>query len=140
MDEVAVNVVEVIADHPVFAECSTREVDELARLGTVLEVEPGYVLAREGRRGYEFFLVLSGTATCTSGATEATIGPGDVFGELGLPENPCRGATVTATSPMRLVAVDVRELNAALALDLTSDRTIITALTRRLPDTQLDGD
>jgi CRP-like cAMP-binding protein len=48
-----------------------------------------------------------------SGATIADLGPGDVFGEMGVLERSQRNATVVATSPMLLVTLtswDVRRL------------------------------
>lgn len=131
------NVLRTMAEHPVFADCSPRELDQLMRMGTPLDVEPGYVLTREGRRGYEFFLVIEGTASCTlAGDLLATLGPGDFFGEMSLLQQSPRSATVTATTPMQLFAFDSREFNAILALAPTSNRKIMAALAARLRATQ----
>jgi CRP/FNR family transcriptional regulator, cyclic AMP receptor protein len=48
-----------------------------------------------------------------NGRRLASLGPGDVFGEIGVLENEMRTASVVATSPMRLVKLstwDVKRL------------------------------
>jgi CRP-like cAMP-binding protein len=46
------------------------------------------------------------------GEAIATLGPGDFFGEIGLLASERRVATVTATSPMRLVVLTGAQLRA----------------------------
>lgn len=116
MAEDVLSVRSALASHPLFAACSPTQLDRLSRVGTTLDVDAGYVLARAGRRGYELFLVLDGTATSTGEGSVATLGPGDHFGPAGPRSSVAATATVVATTPMRLVAVDSRELNAVLAL------------------------
>lgn len=108
---------EALGAHPLFASCSPAQLDRLSRLGTALEVAAGYVLTRAGRRGYELFLVLEGTATADEGGRRRRLGRGDHFGAAGRLGGEELPATVTATSGMRLLAIDTRDLNAALALD-----------------------
>lgn len=117
MAEDNLSVRSALAAHPLFATCSPPEVDRLSRVATDLVVEPGYVLTREGRRGYELFLVLDGTATSSvGGAPVETLASGDHFGTPGPGGSTTCGATVVAATAMRLVAIDTRELNAALAI------------------------
>jgi CRP/FNR family transcriptional regulator, cyclic AMP receptor protein len=56
----------------------------------------------------------SGTAEVTrDGQSLGSLGPGDVFGEIGVLERSQRTASVTATSPMRLIRLtnwDVKRL------------------------------
>ena len=61
----AKQVLESLAQQPVFARCTKKELEAVSRLGTSILIEPGYVLTREGRRGYEFFVILEGEASCT---------------------------------------------------------------------------
>jgi CRP-like cAMP-binding protein len=68
-----------------------------------VQVEKGDVLAREGRTGREFFLILSGKVAVTQGGRHVdTLGPGSFFGEVIATNLGPRHATVTALS-----AVDV---------------------------------
>lgn len=110
---------QTLTAHPLFRSCSPAQLDRLSRLGTALEVAAGYVLTRAGRRGYELFLVLDGTASCEEQGRRRQLVPGDHFGSTGRLGGEQASATVTATSEMRLLAIDTRELNAALALDGT---------------------
>lgn len=94
-----------LRDVALFATLDSRELALLARLAQDLEVEEGRVLIRRGDLGREFLVVREGTAAVTSDDELATLGPGDSFGEIALVENIHRTATVTATSPMRLVVL-----------------------------------
>ena len=63
--------------------CTPQQLKEVAHLAERVEVAEGEVLAREGRIGREFFLILSGTVAVTqAGRRVNTLGPGDFFGEL----------------------------------------------------------
>lgn len=116
MAEDVLSVRSALASHPLFASCSATQLDRLSRVGTSLVVDAGYVLARAGRRGYELFLVLDGTATAAGDGPVTTLRPGDHFGAAGPRSSARATATVVAETPMRLVAVDSRELNAVLAV------------------------
>jgi CRP-like cAMP-binding protein len=88
---------------------------DVAGLGTPIHVEAGRVLTVQGRRGREFFLISSGTATChADGDTVAELGPGDFFGELSLLAHTPRAATVIADSDMELVVFSAQEFDRLL--------------------------
>ena len=63
--------------------CTHAQLEEVARLAERVQVGEGEVLAREGRIGREFFLILSGSVAVTQmGLRVNTLGSGDFFGEL----------------------------------------------------------
>ena len=74
----------------------------------------GKHLAEEGEYAYDLFIIKDGTAeVIQDGETVAELGPGQMFGEMGVLERAQRNASVTATSPMLLVTLtgwDVRKL------------------------------
>jgi CRP-like cAMP-binding protein len=73
-------------------------------------VHQGEVLAREGRVGREFFLILSGTVAVTQGGQHVdTLGPGRFFGEVVATEDGPRHATVTALSEVDVLIIGPRE-------------------------------
>src|SRR5271167_2498315 len=80
-------------------DCTRAQLQEVARLAERIQVGEGEVLAREGRIGREFFLILSGTVGVThKGRRVNTLGSGDFFGELAALNPGPRNATVTALS------------------------------------------
>ena len=73
----------------------------------------GEVLAREGRIGREFFLILSGRVAVTQkGRRVNALGPGDFFGELAAMNPGPRNATVTALSDLDVLIIGSREFAA----------------------------
>jgi CRP/FNR family transcriptional regulator, cyclic AMP receptor protein len=103
-------VLDTVRSIPLFSGCNTRELREVARLGTPVRVAAGTTLAEQGTSGRELLIVLSGTATCRAkGKRLARFGPGDFFGEISLIDRGPRSATVVADSDMQLLALDSRE-------------------------------
>ena len=97
---------------PLFADLDRRALEKVALLSETLDVKPGKEITQEGRLAWEFFVIEDGTADVTrDGATIRTLGPGDFFGEVGvLGGGERRTATVTATSPMRLIVLTAGRL------------------------------
>jgi CRP/FNR family transcriptional regulator, cyclic AMP receptor protein len=77
-----------------------------------LTVEAGTALTTEGDNAYELFVIESGEADVHKGGELIrSLGPGDAFGEIGLLATGIRTASITATTPMKLVAIFSREFN-----------------------------
>jgi CRP/FNR family transcriptional regulator, cyclic AMP receptor protein len=99
---------------PVFADLSDDELHHIAALAAEVSVPEGKELVREGDYSYDVLAIEEGTASVERhGDHIADLGPGDVFGEMGVLERSQRSATVRATSPMLLVTLtgwDVRRL------------------------------
>jgi CRP-like cAMP-binding protein len=94
---------------PLFATCSKAELRELAKQADEIDLRAGTVLTREGRSGREFFVIIEGTAKTTKGTRKLSeLGAGDWFGEIALLTNVPRTATVTATSPIRVLVLTSR--------------------------------
>jgi CRP-like cAMP-binding protein len=91
---------------PFFSNMSKRELAAMAQQTDDLDVPTGKVLAQEGEIGHEFFVIDQGTAEVTRGGEHvADLGPGDFFGEMALLEEDRRTATVTASSPVRVIVM-----------------------------------
>lgn len=91
---------------PLFADLDRRERRLVASLADEVEVPAGRVLTGEGEHSLEFFVIEDGTAEVRrQGELIAELGPGDFFGEVGVLEATPRNASVTATTPMRLVVL-----------------------------------
>jgi len=99
---------------PVFADLSDEQLGHVAALAAEVSVPAGRELVREGDYSYDVLAIEEGTARVERhGERLADLGPGDVFGEMGVLERSQRNATVVATSPMLLITLtswDIRRI------------------------------
>ena len=99
---------------PVFADLNDEEVGHIVALAAEVSVPESKELVREGDYSYDVLAIEEGTARVERhGEHIAGLGPGDVFGEMGVLQREQRNATVVATSPMLLVTLtswDIRRL------------------------------
>ena len=122
---------------PFFSTLSKRELTMVAQQIDEIDVAPGRVLAREGDLGHEFFVIVDGTADVTRGeARLAELGPGDFFGEMALVDEERRTATVTATSPMRVLVMTRQAFRAIDRSMPAVHATIVKAIKDRRAATQ----
>lgn len=99
-----------------FARMSEAELSRLATLGEPVDAEAGAVLIDQGDVGTECFLVVEGEAgVFAAGHHVATLGKGSVVGEMALIGHKPRNATVTAQTPMRLLAFNISSFKKLLA-------------------------
>ncbi len=99
-----------LAQVPLFREFSKKQLQSVAAESVELNVGAGKVLVREGEPGHEAFVIVEGAATVTrKGDTLATLGPGDVVGELAPLTGGARTATVVADTPMEVLVIGQRE-------------------------------
>jgi CRP-like cAMP-binding protein len=118
--EVRVDVMASVADLatvPLFSALDEEELAKIADWFHVQNANEGVKLVGEGAPGYTFFVLLEGTAAVTSeGQTLTVLTPGDFFGEVAILGDGRRTATVTSTSPARLLVLfgtEFRQLEAA---------------------------
>jgi CRP-like cAMP-binding protein len=104
-----------LASVPLFASCSRKELQTIARASDELSIPAGKVLVEQGDVGRECFVIIDGTATVKrNGRKVATLGPGAYFGELSLLDKGPRTATVTADSPLTVLVLGPREFSSVL--------------------------
>ena len=97
---------ELIRQVPLFSECSKRELGAIATLTTLIDMPAGQRLVTEGERGREFMVLVDGAVDVRRGNRKlASLGSGDFFGEIALISDGPRTASVTATSPVRLLVL-----------------------------------
>jgi CRP/FNR family transcriptional regulator, cyclic AMP receptor protein len=102
-----------LKDVPFFSSLSKRELTTVAQNTDELDIAQGKALAREGEFGHEFFVIVEGTAEVVRGGTHvADLHSCDFFGEMALLGEERRTATVTATSPMRVLVMTGQHLRA----------------------------
>jgi CRP-like cAMP-binding protein len=127
--------IEFLAAVPLFSGCSRHELRAIAQLGTPVDAEEGAYLTEEGTPGREFFLVLSGEASCRVGNREVRrFETGGYFGELALLYGGLRTADVVAVTPMELLVFDAREFRSMLMATPSIGVKMLSNLAERLAE------
>jgi CRP/FNR family transcriptional regulator, cyclic AMP receptor protein len=89
---------------PIFSHLSDEEAKRLAAFASETSVADGQILMKQGDYSTELIAIQEGTADVIQDAkTIASLGEGDLIGEMGLLEREPRNADVIATSPMRVM-------------------------------------
>jgi CRP/FNR family cyclic AMP-dependent transcriptional regulator len=125
--------VEIIRRVPLFAECSRRELADVAALADEIDLPAGRELIREGERGREFFVLLEGDADVrVKGRRRAQLSSGDFFGEVALVADTPRTATVQTTSPVRALVITDRAFRQLLERSPGIQLKVLQALAKRV--------
>ncbi|MCA1568748.1 MAG: MFS transporter [Chloroflexi bacterium] len=101
-----------LVQHPIFSGLPAARLEAAARQLVELPVATGRAIVRQGDPADRFYLIGEGTVRVTQAADGGEevhlrdLGPGDVFGEIGLLRRTPRTATVTAATPGTLLALE----------------------------------
>ena len=107
--------VEHLANIELFSECSKRDLQKLARVSEELRVARGETIVEQGDVGRTAYVIISGNATVRRARKKvATLGPGDVIGELSLLDKGPRTAYVVADTDMQLLALSAKNFHGVL--------------------------
>jgi CRP/FNR family cyclic AMP-dependent transcriptional regulator len=99
-----------ILAQPLFASLTRRDAEEFVRFCEVQHFEPGRPVFTQGGLAAAFFVIESGEAEAVAdGETLRRMGAGDWFGEIGIVQHSPRSATVSATSPLTVIAMTAFE-------------------------------
>jgi len=91
---------EVQLDHiDRFSDLSDKQVSRIASTGTYVTVPADWALMGEGTSADKAYLLISGEVSVRrDGGEVARLGPGDIFGEMGIVNHKLRNATVVSLS------------------------------------------
>ena len=107
--------VDVLGAIPLFSGLSRRELSEIARNVTEVEMSPGEYLAFEGETGRQAMVLLAGKVTVRKkGRKVAELGSGDVVGEMSLVTNKPRNASARADTVVTALVMDSKEFAAVM--------------------------
>jgi thioredoxin reductase (NADPH) len=113
------------------------QVAKLTRYGVEESIPAGLVLFREGERGTDFVVVLSGSVEAVAHfgdseeTTSTTFNPGQFVGVMNILSNEGAYVTATATVPSRVLRVPLNQLRAVIAEDITLSEIVIRAFLLR---------
>jgi CRP-like cAMP-binding protein len=127
---------DLLSNVPLFSECSKKELKEIALIADELDLPSGTVLIREGERGREFFVLVEGSLSVSKNGRRVTaLGDGTWVGEMALLSDTPRNATVTATSPVRVLVITDRAFQALVKRSPTIALKVLASVSERLrPD------
>lgn len=101
--------IEHLKSVPLFATLSKKELNAVAKAADELTFPAGHDLCVQGEHGQEAYVLMAGSATVKrNGRKVATLGPGDIVGELALLEDAPRGATVTCETDCTALVINRR--------------------------------
>ncbi len=125
--------VKLIEKVPLFSKLSRKGLEDVAHLADEIDLPAGKVMAKEGDRGREFFVLLEGEADVTKGAQSVNrLTRGDFFGEIALVTHMPRTASVTARGDVRVLVITERDFNSLLKRSPEISRGIAEALAERI--------
>ncbi len=94
----------LLKEIPIFSNLSDEEAHRLAAFATETSISEGHMLMKQGDYSVELIAIEDGKAdVIQDGNKVATLGKGDLIGEMGLLERRPRNADVIAATPMRVI-------------------------------------
>jgi len=130
--------VDLLRGIPLFDRCSRRELERIAATADEVDLPEGKTLTREGETGREFFVLAEGLAIVRrKGRRINVLSRGDFFGEIALVTERPRMATVTTTTPARILVVTRRDFRRLLDDMPSLQSKILAAVAERLPPSSL---
>lgn len=125
--------VDLLASVPLFTGLGRAELEQLAQLVDEIDVPAGYALMRQGERGDQMFVVVSGELEIDrDGRTINHQGPGAAVGEMSLLSEGVRTATVRTTGPARLLVLAHREFHSLMDAHPTVRMRILEGLADKI--------
>jgi CRP-like cAMP-binding protein len=124
---------ELLRSVPLFAHCTKKELQALAREADELDVAAGTTLTQEGAHGREFLVIVEGSAEVRrNGRRINRLGDGDFLGEIALLSGAPRTATVTTTSDTHLLVLTDRAFRRVADTMPSVQGSLMHALAERL--------
>ena len=100
---------------PLFAGCTRKELERIARSGDEVKMTAGTLLLDQGQTGREAFVVLDGAVTIKRNNRKmTTLGSGAIVGELSLLDHGPRTATAVCDTDCTLFVISQRHFLAVL--------------------------
>jgi CRP/FNR family transcriptional regulator len=130
--------IELLRRVPLFSELSKDELSGIAEVAIPRSYPKGVRVFHEGDRSDACYIVRSGDLRVTREHPDgraialATLGPGDIFGELAMLDGEARSASVESLSECDLLALPAGDVRRLLAATPETTVKLVVALVRRL--------
>jgi CRP/FNR family cyclic AMP-dependent transcriptional regulator len=130
--------VELLRSVPLFADLEPEELESFSQVAVPRFFPAGTRVFHEGDRSDACYIVSSGSFRVTRehsdgrAITLATLGPGEVFGELAMLDHDVRSASAEALDDAELLALPASEVRALLARHPEISVKLVAALVQRL--------
>jgi CRP-like cAMP-binding protein len=116
-----------------FAGCTNRELERIARSGDEVTMTAGTLLAEQGAPGREAFIVLDGSVIVKRNGRKVTsLGPGSIVGELSLLDHGPRTATLVCETDSSIFVISQRHFLAVLDDVPTIGHKVLASLATRI--------
>jgi CRP-like cAMP-binding protein len=133
--------VELLTRVPLFAELSAAELEQIGSVAIPRSYPKGVRVFHEGDHSDACYIVRSGDLRVTREHSDgraialATLGPGDIFGELAMLDGGTRSASVETLTESELLALPASDVRRVIAAHGDIAAKLIVAITRRLRET-----
>ena len=118
---------------PLFHDCSSEVLDQLAEATAEFEFRADAAIVRQGQVGNGLYILVTGGARIVAGSDELTrFGPGDFFGELSVIDQQPRAATAFAVGDTTCLALASWDLMSVLEQEPQLALNMLKELTSRL--------
>lgn len=98
-----------------FSACSNKELEKVAKATDEISMTAGTLIIDQGQMGREAFVIVEGEVTVKRNKRKvATLGAGDVVGELSLLDKGPRTATVVCATDTTVLVIDQRRFLAVV--------------------------
>lgn len=118
-----------------FSGCTNKELEKVARASDEITMTAGTLIVDQGQTGREAFVILDGEVTVKrNGRKVATLGPGNIVGELSLLDHGPRTATAVCDTDCTLLVIDQRRFLSVLDEVPAISHKLLASLAARLRD------
>ncbi len=141
MSEETANEVELLGRVPLLSGLSGEELQRIGQVAVPRNFPKGSRVFHEGDESDACYIVRNGEVRVTRehsdgrAITLATLGPGEIVGELAMLDGEVRSASVEALTDVELVAVTARDMRGLLERNPSITAKLVVALTKRVRET-----
>ncbi len=110
------SIIHMLSNFSFFRNIDEKNLNEVVRFFSLLEFDRNEIIIRKGEPGGNFYIVVSGRVEILNdtGISIASLGRGEVFGEMSLICEERTGATVQASEAARILSIDHRHFRKIL--------------------------